>query len=197
MRNAEQSRQTKETAIRIALDLDPKDDRLSEPARIDTPVGFFNHMLTLFAFHAGIALDVQAQGDLDVDDHHLVEDTGILLGQLFRQALGDKRGIRRYGSCRLPMDESLAQVDLDFSGRPYLIFDAQFHRDSIGSFSVEMVEEFLRAFAFNSGLTLHVHVTGKNDHHQIEAVFKGLGRAVRQAVQIESDRLPSTKGVLE
>lgn len=196
MREARARRDTKETQISIALSLDP-DASYGPEARILTPIGFFNHMLELFAFHAGIDLAVDADGDVDVDDHHLIEDTGILLGTLFRQALGDKRGIARYGSCRLPMDESLAQVDLDFSGRPYLVFEAQFHRESIGLFATEMVEEFLRAFAFNAGITLHVHVYGKNDHHQIEAIFKGLGRAVRQAIRIESDRLPSTKGVLE
>ena len=192
MRKAESVRNTKETQIDIALDLDG-----TGKSRIQTPIGFFNHMLELFAFHSGMDLVVEANGDTDVDDHHLIEDTGILLGTLIRQALGDKKGINRYGNCRLPMDESLAQVDLDFSGRPYLVFEAEFHRESINGFSTEMVEEFLRALAFNAGLTLHVHVYGKNDHHQIEAVFKGLGRAIRQGVEVTSDRLPSTKGVLE
>ncbi len=192
MRKAESVRNTKETQIDIALNLDG-----TGKSRIQTPIGFFNHMLELFAFHSGMDLVVEANGDTDVDDHHLIEDTGILLGTLIRQALGDKKGINRYGNCRLPMDESLAQVDLDFSGRPYLVFEAEFHRESINGFSTEMVEEFLRALAFNAGLTLHVHVYGKNDHHQIEAVFKGLGRAIRQGVEVTSDRLPSTKGVLE
>lgn len=192
MRKAESVRNTKETQIDIALNLDG-----TGKSRIQTPIGFFNHMLELFAFHSGMDLVVEANGDTDVDDHHLIEDTGILLGTLIRQALGDKKGINRYGNCRLPMDESLAQVDLDFSGRPYLVFEAEFRRESINGFSTEMVEEFLRALAFNAGLTLHVHVYGKNDHHQIEAVFKGLGRAIRQGVEVTSDRLPSTKGVLE
>lgn len=192
MRKSNDRRVTKETQIEIALDLDGTGE-----ASIATPIGFFNHMLELFAFHSGMDLLLKADGDVDVDDHHLIEDTGILLGSLVRNALGDKRGIARYGNCRLPMDESLAQVDLDFSGRPYLVLDVQFHRESINGFSTEMIEEFLRAFAFNAGLTLHVHVYGKNDHHQIEAIFKGLGRAIRQAIRIESDRLPSTKGVLE
>lgn len=192
MRKAESVRNTKETQIDIALNLDG-----TGKSRIQTPIGFFNHMLELFAFHSGMDLVVEANGDTDVDDHHLIEDTGILLGTLIRQALSDKKGINRYGNCRLPMDESLAQVDLDFSGRPYLVFEAEFHRESINGFSTEMVEEFLRALAFNAGLTLHVHVYGKNDHHQIEAVFKGLGRAIRQGVEVTSDRLPSTKGVLE
>lgn len=192
MRKACENRNTKETQIAVELELDGQGT-----AQIATPIGFFNHMLELLTFHSGIDLAVRADGDVDVDDHHLIEDTGIVLGSLIRQALGDKRGIARYGSCRLPMDESLAQVDLDFSGRPYLVFDAVFHRDSIGSYSTEMTEEFLRALAFNAGITLHVHVSGQNDHHQIEAIFKGLGRALRQAIRIESDRLPSTKGVLE
>lgn len=195
MREVSLERKTKETQIAIALNLDGENSILE--SQIGTPIGFFNHMLELFAFHSGIALNVQAQGDVDVDDHHLIEDTGILLGEAIYQALGSKRGIRRYGNCRLPMDESLAQIDLDFSGRPYLVFEATFHRDQVGDFSTEMVEEFLRALAFQAKMTLHVHVYGKNDHHQIEAIFKGLGRAIKEAIAIESDRLPSTKGVLE
>ena len=192
MRTAKAMRNTKETQIAMELNLDG-----TGQARIQTPIGFFNHMLELFSFHSGIDLFLEADGDVDVDDHHLVEDTGILLGTLVAQALGDKRGICRYGNCRLPMDESLAQIDLDFSGRPYLVFEGEFHRDAIKDFSTEMVEEFLRAFAFNSRMTLHVRFTGKNDHHQIEAIFKGLARAVKEAVFVESDRLPSTKGALE
>lgn len=192
MRKASANRTTKETQIAIALELDGQG-----MGQIDTPIGFFNHMLELFAFHSGMNLSIEAAGDTDVDDHHLVEDTGILLGKLVSEALGDKRGIARYGSCRLPMDESLAQIDLDFSGRPYLVFEGEFHRPMIGAFSTEMTEEFLRAFAFNAGLTLHVRFSGKNDHHQVEAIFKSLARAIKQAIRIESDRLPSTKGVLE
>lgn len=191
-RQAKASRDTKETQIEIALDLDG-----TGQADILTPIGFFNHMLELFAFHSQMDLRLHADGDTDVDDHHLVEDAGILLGQLVKEALGDKRGIRRYGSCRLPMDESLAVVDLDFSGRPYLVFNGAFHRDAIKDYATEMTEEFLRAFAFNAGLTLHVTFTGKNDHHQTEAIFKGLARAVKEAVFVESDRLNSSKGVLE
>lgn len=195
MRQVSLERNTKETQIAIALDLDGT-ETFNSP-QIVTPIGFFNHMLNLLAFHSGMALNVQAMGDVEVDDHHLIEDTGILLGEAIYQALGSKRGIRRYGNCRLPMDESLAQIDLDFSGRPYLVFEATFHRDQVGDFSTEMVEEFLRALAFQAKMTLHVHVYGKNDHHQIEAIFKGLGRAIKEAITIESDRLPSTKGVLE
>lgn len=194
MRIALKDRLTKETQISLELNLD---NVTGEDSIIDTPIGFFNHMLELFAFHSGIQLKLHAKGDIEVDDHHLVEDTGILLGDLLAQALQDKRGIRRYGNCRLPMDESLAQIDLDFSGRPYLVFDATFHRNQIGNFSTEMVEEFLRALTTHGKMTLHVHVYGKNDHHQIEAIFKGLGRAIKEAIAIESDRLPSTKGVLE
>lgn len=193
MREAQLQRNTKETQIDLSISLD--EDQVT--SYVSTPIGFFNHMLELFSFHSNISIDLEAQGDVDVDDHHLIEDTGILLGQAFKKALGDKRGIARYGNCRLPMDEALAQVDLDCSGRPYLVFECAFHRESIGVFSTEMVEEFLRAFAFNAGMTLHIHVYGKNDHHQIEAIFKGLGRAIKQAIAIESDRLPSTKGVLE
>lgn len=193
MRQAQLQRYTKETQIDLSIELDQD----LATCDISTPVGFFNHMLELFSFHSNITINLDAQGDIDVDDHHLVEDTGIILGQAFKQALKDKRGIARYGNCRLPMDEALAQVDLDFSGRPYLVFDCEFHREMIGIFSTEMVEEFLRAFAFNAGITLHIHAYGKNDHHQIEAIFKGLGRAIRQAITIESNRLPSTKGVLE
>ena len=193
MRETQLQRNTKETQIDLSISLD--EDQAT--SYVSTPIGFFNHMLELFSFYSNISIDLEAQGDVDVDDHHLIEDTGILLGQALKKALGDKRGITRYGNCRLPMDEALAQVDLDFSGRPYLVFECEFHRESIGVFSTEMVEEFLRAFAFNAGMTLHIHVYGKNDHHQIEAIFKGLGRAIKQAVAIESDRLPSTKGVLE
>lgn len=193
MREAQLQRNTKETQIDLSISLD--EDQVT--SYVSTPIGFFNHMLELFSFHSNISIDLEAQGDVDVDDHHLIEDTGILLGQALKKALGDKRGIARYGNCRLPMDEALAQVDLDCSGRPYLVFECAFHRESIGVFSTEMVEEFLRAFAFNAGMTLHIHVYGKNDHHQIEAIFKGLGRAIKQAIAIESDRLPSTKGVLE
>lgn len=192
MRRAEEERNTKETQIAIALDLDG-----TGQAQIHTPIGFFNHMLELLSFHSGMDLRVEANGDVDVDDHHLVEDTGILLGTLIRQALGGKRGIARYGSFRLPMDEALAQVDLDFSGRPYLVFEGEFHRDAIKDYSTEMTEEFLRALAFNAGITLHVHFYGKNDHHQTEAIFKGLGRALKIAMKVEGDQIPSSKGVLE
>lgn len=192
MRCCQSERNTGETAIQAAINLDGNGQ-----ADICSEIGFFNHMMELFAFHSGFDIVLSASGDEQVDDHHLIEDAGIVLGQLLRQALGDKRGIARYGSFRIVMDESLAQVDLDISGRPYLVFDAQFHRPMIGAYATEMTEEFMRALAFNAGITLHMHVTGKNDHHQIEALFKALGRALKQAVRIESDQVPSSKGVIE
>ncbi len=193
MRAGQTERKTKETQISIKMDLDG-----SGKYSVSTGIGFFDHMLQLLAFHSGFGLIVKADGDLDVDDHHTIEDIGIVLGQLFREVLGDRRGIARYGSFQLPMDETLANVTLDISGRPYLVYNCSLSRDSIGTFSCEMLEEFLRAFAFNAGITLHVNVCyGTNDHHKIEAVFKALGRALKAAVKIEGNAVPSSKGVLE
>jgi imidazoleglycerol-phosphate dehydratase len=192
-RKAQAKRNTKETQIEIAINLDG-----SGKNTIDTGIGFFDHMLQLFAFHSGFDLDVKANGDLYVDDHHTIEDIGILLGSLIKEALGDKRGIARYGFFSMPMDETLCNVSLDFSGRPYLVYNAELTREKIGEYSTEMTEEFLRALAFNAGLTLHVNVLyGSNDHHKVEAIFKALARAMKQAVKIESDAIPSSKGVLE
>jgi imidazoleglycerol-phosphate dehydratase len=192
-RKAQAKRNTKETQIEIAINLDGSGKNM-----IDTGIGFFDHMLQLFAFHSGFDLDVKANGDLYVDDHHTIEDIGILLGQLIKEALGDKRGIARYGFFSMPMDETLCNVSLDFSGRPYLVYNAELTREKIGEYSTEMTEEFLRALAFNAGLTLHVNVLyGNNDHHKVEAIFKALARAMKQAVKIESDAIPSSKGVLE
>ena len=192
-RNAAMTRETKETKIDIRLQLEG-----SGQSEIHTGIGFFDHMLTLLAFHGKIDLFETARGDLEVCDHHLNEDTGIVLGELFQQALGDKRGIARYGSARVPMDETLCSVDLDFSGRSYLVCNCSLKREMIGSFSCEMLPEFLRAFADHARLTLHVNVLyGENDHHKVEAVFKALGRALREAIRIVDDTLPSTKGVLE
>ena len=194
MRTAEERRTTKETDIYVWMDLDDTESRCD----IQTGVGFFDHMLQLLSFHSGFGLVVKADGDLDVDDHHTIEDIGIVMGTLFRQALGNRRGIARYGSFTLPMDETLANVTLDISGRPYLVYNCSLSRDSIGTFSCEMLEEFLRAFAFNAGITLHVNVYyGTNDHHKTEAVFKALGRALKAAVKVEGDAVPSSKGVLE
>ncbi|MEY8380915.1 imidazoleglycerol-phosphate dehydratase HisB [Ileibacterium valens] len=193
MRRAIQERNTKETELNMIVEIDG-----SGQALVDTGIGFFNHMLELFAFHSGFDLKVKARGDLEVDDHHTVEDLGILFGKCLKEALKDKRGIARYGSFRMPMDEALAIVDLDISGRPYLVFDAEFTREKVGEYSTEMTEEFFRAICDHSGITLHIHVPyGKNDHHKIEAVFKAFGRALKQAVRIEGDAIPSSKGVLE
>jgi imidazoleglycerol-phosphate dehydratase len=155
-------------------------------------------MLELLAFHSGMNLYIDANGDLDVDDHHTIEDCGILIGQALRKALGSRAGIARYGSFTLPMDEVLASVNLDISGRPYLVFNCEFQRDQIGMMATEMVEEFMRAFAVNAGITLHVNVHyGKNDHHKAEAIFKALGRALKEAVRVSGDQIPSSKGMLE
>lgn len=192
MRSATIIRETKETKIQAELHLDSK-----EPSHIQTGIGFFDHMLTLLAFHSKFQLNIQASGDLEVCDHHTIEDIGIVLGDLFREALGDKKGIARYGNFFLPMDETLAQVSIDISGRPYLVYNCALKREQIGSFSCEMVSEFLRAFANHAMLTLHVNILyGENDHHKIEAIFKALGRSLAQAVEITSDVLPSSKGVL-
>ncbi len=191
-RCAKQNRDTKETKISCYMNLDG--DGTSD---IHTGIGFFDHMLTLFSFHSGIDLTLSAQGDLEVCDHHTVEDCGILMGACLKEALQDKRGIGRYGSMLLPMDEALAQVVLDISGRSFLLYNCELKRDTIGSFSCEMVEEFLRAFAFQAGITLHVNVPyGTNDHHKVEAIFKALGRALKAAIAVSGDALPSTKGTL-
>lgn len=193
MRCVNKKRDTKETQISCYVNLDG--DGTSD---IHTGVGFFDHMLTLFSFHSGIDVKLQANGDLDVCDHHTVEDCGILLGTCVKEALQDKRGIARYGSMMLPMDETLCNVTLDISGRPYLVYQCELKRDQIGNFSCEMVEEFLRAFAFAAGITLHVNVYyGNNDHHKVEAIFKALGRALKAAVKVEGNALPSTKGKIE
>ena len=192
MRTSEKKRVTKETAISCTIDLDGKGK-----ANIDTGIGFFDHMLTLFTFHSKIDLDIQAKGDLQVCDHHCVEDCGIILGECIKEALGNKQGIERYGSMNLVMDETLVNVTLDISGRSYLVYHCDLKRDTIGLFSCEMVEEFLRAVAFQAGITLHVNVAyGTNDHHKIEAIFKAFARALKQAIAITSDDLPSSKGVL-
>lgn len=195
LRASNKERKTKETEIKIELNLDGKGN-----AEINTGVGFFDHMLTLLAFHSSFDLKVEAKGDLYVDDHHLVEDTGILLGQSIKEALGDKKGIKRYGTFFLPMDEALAMVSLDISGRGFLHFEGEFNRESIGNFSTEMVKEFFRALAMNGEITLHGRILyGENDHHKIEGLFKALGRALKEAVAIDEDnkdKIPSSKGTL-
>lgn len=188
------SRQTQETRVNVSVALDGTGE-----SRIATGIGFFDHMLTLFAKHGLFTLEIQATGDLAVDCHHTVEDVGIVLGQALQQAAGDKRGIRRYGQFLVPMDEALAQVILDFSGRPFLVFDAELGQGRVGELDVEMVEEFLRALAVNAGITLHVRVLyGKNRHHMIEAIFKALGRALAQSLEIDPrvQGVPSSKGML-
>lgn len=193
MRSVSKSRETKETSISISLNLDG-----TGKSNIETGIGFFDHMLTLFAFHSGFDLDVKANGDLNVDDHHTIEDIGILLGNCLREALGDRKGINRYGNFMMPMDETLCNVTLDISGRPYLVYHCELTREKIGDYSCEMTEEFLRALAVQAGLTLHVNVLyGTNNHHMVEAIFKALGRALKEAVEITGTEIPSSKGVLE
>lgn len=192
MRTAKLQRETKETAIECYVNVDG-----TGVSDIETGIGFFDHMLTLLSFHSKIDIKLYAKGDLYVCDHHTIEDCGILLGTCLKDALGDKKGIERYGFMSLPMDETLANITLDISGRSFLVYNCELKRDCIGTFSCEMVEEFLRAFAFQAGITLHVNVAyGTNDHHKVEAIFKGLGRSLKQAIMITSDELPSTKGKL-
>jgi imidazoleglycerol-phosphate dehydratase len=195
-RTASIARATSETDIRLTLALDG-----TGQVEVATGVGFFDHMLTALARHSLMDLTVAARGDLHIDDHHTVEDVGIVLGQALRQALGDKRGIRRFGQCMLPMDEALAEAAIDISGRPFLAWSVPFQRPKIGTFDTELVEEFFRAFAFNSGITLHVTLkAGSNAHHVAEACFKAVARALRMAVEADprmTGEIPSTKGSLE
>ena len=192
MRTAEIKRKTKETDIEIFVKLDGEGK-----VSINTGIGFFDHMLTAFGVHSGIDLQVDVTGDLYVDGHHTVEDTGIVLGQAFAKALGDKVGIARYGSAFVPMDEALGFCALDISGRPFLAFNAEFNDDRIGEYDTCLTEEFFRAFAFNSGITLHIRKEyGKNDHHVAEAIFKAVAHALKEAMEIKGDKILSTKGVL-
>ena len=192
MRTAEIKRKTKETDIEIFVKLDGEGK-----VSINTGIGFFDHMLTAFGVHSGIDLQVDVTGDLYVDGHHTVEDTGIVLGQAFAKALGDKVGIARYGSAFVPMDEALGFCALDISGRPFLAFNAEFNDDRIGEYDTCLTEEFFRAFAFNSGITLHIRKEyGKNDHHVAEAIFKAVAHALKEAMKIKGDKILSTKGVL-
>lgn len=191
MRNADISRKTKETDIKIELSLDGGE------CEINTGIGFFDHMLTAFAVHGGFGLKADVKGDLHVDCHHTIEDTGIVLGKAFAEALGDKSGIERYGSFTVPMDESLAFVSLDVSGRPFLVFNAEFPEERVGEFDSCMCEEFMRAFAYNAGITLHVNmIYGGNTHHQIEAIFKALAHALAVAARETGKGVLSTKGSL-
>ena len=194
MRTASLERKTLETGISCELNLDG-----TGFCEVSTGIGFFDHMLTLLAKHSFCDLRLQAQGDLEVDSHHTVEDCGIVLGQVLKEALGNKEGIHRYGNCFLPMDEALVQVCLDFSGRPYLVFEGEIPKVTLGMYDAEMTEEFFRAVAVQAGITLHIRVLyGKNTHHIIEAIFKGFARAMAEAVAKDSrvKGVMSSKGVL-
>ena len=195
MRKGAVKRKTKETDVAVEIDLDG-----SGASSIATGIGFFDHMLELLARHARIDLTVKAKGDLHIDHHHTTEDVGIALGQAVKRALGEMKGITRYASVHLPMDEALTRVALDISGRPFLVFKCEFSRDKVGAFDTELVKEWFQAFAINAGITLHVETLyGSNDHHIAESCFKGLARALRAAVAFDErarDQVPSTKGTL-
>lgn len=195
MRKAAVKRSTKETDVEIAVDLDGRGT-----STIATGIGFLDHMLELLARHSRVDMSVKATGDLHIDHHHTTEDVGIALGQAVKQALGEMMGITRYADVHVPMDEALTRVAIDISGRPYLVFKVAFVRDKVGTFDTELVNEWFRAFAMNAGITLHVETLyGSNDHHIAESCFKGLARALRTAVAIDSrakDEVPSTKGKL-
>jgi imidazoleglycerol-phosphate dehydratase len=194
-RTASVKRTTKETDIEVAVNLDGKG-----VSNVSTGIGFFDHMLDLLARHSRIDIMVKAKGDLHIDHHHTTEDVGIALGQAVKQALGDMKGINRYASLHMPMDEALTRVAIDVSGRPFLVFKAIFGKDKVGAFDTELVQEWFHAFAMNAGVTLHVETLyGTNDHHIAESCFKGLARALRQAFAIDpraAGEVPSTKGTL-
>ncbi len=189
-RTAHVVRKTRETEIDVRVGLDR-----TAPVAISTGIGFFDHMLEQVARHGGFSLELACTGDLEVDEHHTVEDCALALGQALREALGDKRGIARYGFL-LPMDESLAQVAIDLSGRAYAVFEGQFGRESVGGLPTELVPHFFRSLADSLGAAIHMQVRGENSHHMVEACFKGVGRALRQALRVEGTELPSSKGVL-
>jgi imidazoleglycerol-phosphate dehydratase len=195
MRRAEITRKTAETSITVTVNLDGTGQYDNQ-----TGVGFFDHMLDQLARHALIDMHVRCDGDLHIDDHHTVEDVGIALGQALARAVGDKRGIVRYGSCMLAMDDTLVRAALDISGRPYLVWKVDMTAQKIGTFDTELVREFFQAFAIHSGLTLHVEkIDGINSHHIAEAAFKAVARALRDALEIDprkADAIPSTKGIL-
>lgn len=193
IRTGEIIRKTRETDIKIKVELDG-----NGTADISTGIGFFDHMLTALSVHSGISMNIKVTGDLFVDGHHTVEDTGIALGQALAKALGDKSGIVRYGTAYIPMDESLAFTSLDISNRPFLVFNAEFENQSCGEYDVCLTEEFMRAFAFNAGITMHINLLyGSNDHHKCEAIYKSVAHAIKTAVSYNSDGSTlSTKGVL-
>jgi imidazoleglycerol-phosphate dehydratase len=191
-RTAHEERTTNETSITVDVDLDG-----TGAASATTGIPFFDHMLEQLGKHGGLDLTVRAEGDLHVDTHHTIEDTGIVLGTAVKHALGDKVGVRRFASGLFPLDEALVQVALDLSGRPYLTYDVDPVSEWIGTFDPQLAEEFWRAFVQAAGITLHLHsLSGRNGHHVIEASFKGVARCLRDAVRVESDALPSTKGAL-
>jgi imidazoleglycerol-phosphate dehydratase len=194
-RVAEVSRQTKETDIFIRLNLDGDGE-----AKLNYPIGFMSHMLNTFCRHGLFDLEIQATGDLEVDQHHLVEDTGLVLGQCFARALADRKGIRRVGSCLFPMDEALARSVVDVSGRPCLVFEAAFSSTAAGGFQFDTIEDFWQAFVSTAGLTLHLDIIrGRSDHHKAEALFKAAARSLREASEIDTraaEFIPSTKGIL-
>ena len=195
MRKAETVRKTGETDITLSLDIDGKGE-----SEISSGVGFLDHMLTLFSRHGRFDLKLKCIGDTYIDDHHSTEDIAIALGSAFRKALGDKRGIKRYGDIILPMDEALVLASVDISGRSYIRFTSNFQTEKIGTFDVELLEDFFTSFAENAGITLHIRqLDGRNSHHIAEAMFKAVARALRKAVEIDErakDEIPSTKGVL-
>lgn len=189
----EKERNTLETKIRLVL----SDEKDFIESQIDTGVGFFNHMLTLFSFHSTLYLEVEADGDTEVDDHHTVEDIGIALGEAIRDLYKQKTSYQRYGSMYIPMDESLARVVLDLSGRPHINFQADFSKEKVGSFDVELAEEFFVAVAMNSRMSLHIDLLkGGNTHHEIEGIFKAFARALKEALQEVEGSTPSSKGLI-
>jgi imidazoleglycerol-phosphate dehydratase len=191
-RSSQQHRETKETKIELTLDVDG-----TGQATASTGIPFFDHMLEQLGKHSGWDLRIEAEGDLEIDTHHTIEDVGIVLGTAFKEALGDKAGVRRFASAVVPLDEALVQVALDLSGRPFLVYEVDPKSEWIGTFDPQLTEEFWRAFAFAAGITLHMRsLSGKNGHHIIEASFKGVARSLRDAVKIEGTGVPSTKGAL-
>ncbi len=192
MREANLTRKTKETEVQLKLNLDGNGKYEGK-----IPCGFLDHMLNLFALHSGIDLSLEASGDTYVDFHHLVEDIAIVLGSAFKETLGDKAGIKRYGQMLLPMDETLVQVAVDFSGRAYIGYRVTELNERVGAFDTELAEEFFRAFTQNANITLHIDkLQGKNTHHILEAIFKGVARAIKQAIVVEGTDIPSSKGVI-
>jgi imidazoleglycerol-phosphate dehydratase len=191
-RSSQQHRETKETKIELTLEIDG-----AGRSSASTAIPFFDHMLEQLGRHGGWDLRIEAEGDLEIDTHHTIEDVGIVLGTAFKDALGDKAGVRRFASAVVPLDEALVQVALDLSGRPFLVYEVDPKSEWIGTFDPQLTEEFWRAFAFAAGITLHMRsLSGKNGHHIIEASFKGVARSLRDAVKIEGTGVPSTKGAL-